>query len=140
MASYAVAVPMRFVSSGFGYRIDPILRRPSLHPGIDLVASAGTDVRATAPGTVVTAGWAGGYGQMVEVRHADGVSTRYGHLSEVLVLPGAKVVAGTRLGLVGSTGRSTGPHLHYEVRVDGQPNDPAVFIRAGRAIDAPSQG
>ena len=122
------------VSSGFGYRVDPFLKERAFHAGLDLVAAAGTVVRATAPGIVAEAGWADGYGIMVEIRHADGVSTRYGHLSAVLVARGAQVAAGTPIGRVGSTGRSTGPHLHYETRRDGAAVNPAIFFAAGRAL------
>jgi murein DD-endopeptidase MepM/ murein hydrolase activator NlpD len=122
------------ISSGFGYRKDPFLHRPALHAGLDFVAPSGTEVRATAPGVVVSAGWSGGYGQMVEIRHANGVSTRYGHLSQVLVGSGASVSAGTLVGRVGSTGRSTGPHLHYETRREGSAVDPQAYLSAGRAI------
>ena len=124
----------RRVSSGFGLRDDPFLNRPALHGGIDFVAPEGTAVRATAPGTVVAAGWNGGYGQMVEIRHADGITTRYAHLSAVLVPQGARVAAGNLIGRVGSTGRSTGPHLHYETRRGGEPVDPARFLAAGRIL------
>ncbi len=123
-----------YFSSGFGNRIDPFLKRPAFHAGLDMVAEEGTIVRATAAGTVVSAGWSGGYGEMVEIKHADGVSTRYGHLSEILVSPGMHVDAGTAIGRVGSTGRSTGPHLHYETRRDGRPVDPALYLAAGRAL------
>ena len=123
-----------YFSSGFGTRIDPFLKRPAFHAGLDMVAEEGTIVRATAAGTVVSAGWSGGYGEMVEIKHADGVSTRYGHLSEILVSSGMHVDAGTAIGRVGSTGRSTGPHLHYETRRDGRPVDPALYLAAGRAL------
>jgi YD repeat-containing protein len=83
---------------------------------------------------VVSAGWSGGYGQLVEIRHPDGVTTRYGHLSAILVQEGARVEAGALIGRVGSTGRSTGPHLHYETRRAGKAVDPAVFLAAGRAL------
>jgi murein DD-endopeptidase MepM/ murein hydrolase activator NlpD len=129
-----VPVDARRISSRFGYRVDPFLNRPALHAGIDFVAGVGTEVHATAAGIIVSAGWHGGYGQMVEIRHADGVSTRYGHLSEILVSAGEQVLAGTLIGTVGATGRSTGPHLHYETRRDGEPVDPALFIAAGRAL------
>jgi murein DD-endopeptidase MepM/ murein hydrolase activator NlpD len=122
------------VSSRFGYRIDPFLKKRAFHAGIDYVASEGTEVRATAPGVVVTAGWADGYGNMVEIRHAGGVSTRYGHLSAILVSPGTRVAAGSLIGRVGSTGRSTGPHLHYETRRDGEAVDPSIFFAAARAL------
>ena len=92
-------------------------------------------MRATAPGTVVSAGWKGGYGKMVEIRHADGVSTRYGHLSaDPCRGRRSASPAGTPIGRVGSTGRSTGPHLHYETRRDGKAVDPALYLAAGRAL------
>jgi murein DD-endopeptidase MepM/ murein hydrolase activator NlpD len=122
------------ISSRFGYRNDPFLNRPALHAGLDFVAAAGQAVHATAPGTVVSAGWQGGYGQMVEIRHPSGVSTRYGHLSAILVAPGQKVSAGAIVGRVGSTGRSTGPHLHYETRREGEAVDPALYLAAGKAL------
>jgi len=124
------------VSSPFGYRIDPFLGKPELHPGIDLVQDYGSEVRATAAGRVVHAGPAGGYGDMVEIDHGDGLATRYGHLSEILVQEGQFVAAGATLGRLGSTGRSTGPHLHYEVRVDGEPVDPQRFLQAGAPLFA----
>lgn len=127
-------VSARRVSSSFGYRVDPFLKRRAFHAGLDLVAAEGTEVRAPAPGTVVAAGWDGGYGNMVEIRHAGGVTTRYGHLLTVLVSRGARVEAGTPIGRVGSTGRSTGPHLHYETRRNGEPVNPAIFFAAGRAL------
>jgi murein DD-endopeptidase MepM/ murein hydrolase activator NlpD len=119
------------VSSPFGYRPDPFLGRPALHPGIDLVQSYGAEIKATAAGRVVHAGWMGGYGNMVEIDHGNGIATRYGHMSEVLVAEGDEVKPGAVLGRIGSTGRSTGPHLHYEVRLDGEPVDPARFLDAG---------
>ena len=121
-------------TSSFGYRVDPFVGKAALHSGLDLAAPEGTNVTATAPGIVVAANWNGGYGQMVEIRHADGFSTRYGHLSAIFVSPGARVTAGTVIGRVGSTGRSTGPHLHYETRTRSGPVDPALFIAAGKAL------
>ncbi len=132
-----VPVTARYLSSRFGYRIDPFLKRPAFHAGLDFVADAGTTVRATAAGTVVSAGVNGGYGEMVEIAHADGISTRYGHMSKILVTAGMHVDAGTPIGLVGSTGRSTGPHLHYETRRDGEPMDPALYLAAGKALNSP---
>ena len=88
-------------------------------------------MRATASGTVETAGWNGGYGKMVEIDHGNGYSTRYGHLSEIDVKAGQQVKIGQIIGKVGSTGRSTGPHLHYETRIDGDAVDPQKFLRAG---------
>ena len=124
------------VSSTYGVRSDPFLGRAALHTGMDLVAPTGADVDATASGTIVQAGPNGGYGNMVEVDHGGGIVTRYGHLSQVLVMAGDKVQAGALIGRVGTTGRSTGPHLHYEVRRDGSPVDPSRFLRAGRRIDS----
>ena len=122
------------VTSPFGYRADPFLGRPALHPGIDLVQAYGADIYATAVGKVVHAGPMGGYGNMVEIDHGNGVATRFGHMSEVLVNEGEEVKAGALLGKLGSTGRSTGPHLHYEVRVDGEPIDPSRFLIAGAEL------
>ncbi len=119
------------VSSPFGYRIDPFLGKPELHPGVDLVEPFGSEIRATAAGRVTHAGWMGGYGEMVEIDHGNGLATRYGHMSDVLVAEGDFVKAGQPIGRIGSTGRSTGPHLHYEVRVDGEPVDPERFLGAG---------
>jgi murein DD-endopeptidase MepM/ murein hydrolase activator NlpD len=122
------------VSSPFGYRPDPFLGRPALHPGVDLVQAYGSTVKATGAGRVVHAGPMGGYGNMVEIDHGNGLATRYGHMSEVLVEEGQEVQAGAILGRLGSTGRSTGPHLHYEVRVDGEPVDPTRYLRAGAGL------
>ncbi|HLH51298.1 MAG TPA: peptidoglycan DD-metalloendopeptidase family protein [Roseiarcus sp.] len=119
------------VSSPFGYRPDPFLGRPALHPGIDLVQEYGAEVKSTGAGRVTHAGPMGGYGNMVEIDHGNGLTTRYGHLSEVLVEEGQQVKANEVVGRIGSTGRSTGPHLHYEVRIDGEPVDPARFLKAG---------
>ena len=119
------------VSSPFGYRPDPFIGRPALHPGVDLVQPYGAPIKATAAGRVTHAGSMGGYGEMVEIDHGNGIATRYGHMSEVLVEEGAIVKAGETLGRIGSTGRSTGPHLHYEVRIDGEPVDPERFLDAG---------
>lgn len=118
-------------SSGFGVRSDPFLGRPAMHTGLDFRASTGDPVRATANGKVVNAGWAGGYGRMVEIDHGNGLSTRYGHLSEISVKVGEQIKIGQVVGAVGSTGRSTGPHLHYETRIDGEAVDPQKFLRAG---------
>jgi murein DD-endopeptidase MepM/ murein hydrolase activator NlpD len=118
-------------TSGFGIRADPFVGRPAMHTGLDFRASTGTPVRATANGKVVTAGWSGGYGRMVEIDHGNGLTTRYGHLSEIEIENGDMVRIGQVIGAVGSTGRSTGPHLHYETRIDGDPVDPQKFLRAG---------
>ena len=118
-------------TSGFGVRSDPFLGRPAMHTGLDFRSSTGDPVRATANGTVESAGWSGGYGKMVEVDHGNGFSTRYGHLSEIEVKVGQQIKIGQIMGRVGSTGRSTGPHLHYETRIDGDAVDPQKFLRAG---------
>jgi murein DD-endopeptidase MepM/ murein hydrolase activator NlpD len=118
-------------SSGFGIRTDPFLGRPAMHTGLDFRASTGDPVRATAYGKVITAGWQGGYGRMVEIDHGNTLTTRYGHLSEINVKVGDIVRIGQVIGAVGSTGRSTGPHLHYETRIDGDAVDPQKFLRAG---------
>jgi murein DD-endopeptidase MepM/ murein hydrolase activator NlpD len=132
-------IPLRYplvgeasVSSPFGYRADPFLGRPALHPGVDLIQPPGSEIKATAIGRVVHAGPMGGYGNCVEIDHGNGVSTRFGHMMEVLVTEGQMVKAGDTIGRIGSTGRSTGPHLHYEVRVDGEPVDPERFLTAAR--------
>lgn len=119
------------LTSGFGFRTDPFTGRPALHSGLDLREHTGAYVRATAAGVVTSAGAAGGYGNMVEIDHGNGFSTRFGHLSEILAHEGARVAIGDVIGRVGSTGRSTGPHLHYEVRLDDEPIDPLRFLRAG---------
>ena len=129
-----VPVKAERLSSKFGYRLDPFLHREAFHAGVDFVADQGTEVHATAPGTVVSAGWHGGYGKLIEIHHADGVTTRYGHLSNILVSPGDVVAAGETIGRVGSTGRSTGPHLHYETRRSGEPVNPSIYISAGRIL------
>jgi murein DD-endopeptidase MepM/ murein hydrolase activator NlpD len=123
-------------TSGFGVRTDPFLGRPAMHTGLDVRAALGDPVRVTANGKVVSAGWSGGYGRMVEVEHGNGLSTRYGHLSEIDVKIGDQVKIGQVIGLVGSTGRSTGPHLHYETRIDGEAVDPQKFLRAGVRLGA----
>lgn len=118
-------------TSGFGVRSDPFLGRPAFHSGLDFRAATGDPVRVTANGKVSMAGWSGGYGRMVEVDHGNGLATRYGHLSEINVKVGEIVKIGQVIGEVGSTGRSTGPHLHYETRIDGEAVDPQKFLRAG---------
>ncbi|WP_336488596.1 M23 family metallopeptidase [Methylobacterium nigriterrae] len=124
------------LSSGFGTRIDPFTRGLALHTGLDLKAETGEPARATAPGRVTAAEAAGGYGNMVEIDHGHGVTTRYAHLARLGVAPGQWVQAGDVVGRVGSTGRSTGSHLHYETRIDGEPVDPQRFLRAGAQLDA----
>lgn len=118
------------ITSGFGVRADPMTHQPSMHEGIDFVAPVGTPVRATADGKVLRSGRAGAYGEMVEIAHADGFVSRYAHLSRRHVNEGDKVERGQLLGLLGNTGRSTGPHLHYEVMYQGQAMHPAKAFAA----------
>jgi murein DD-endopeptidase MepM/ murein hydrolase activator NlpD len=120
-------------TSGFGARVDPFTRRYAFHSGIDFAGPWGAQVRATAPGTVVFVGNKGGYGNMVEIDHGLGIRTRYGHLSAMTVRAGATVEKGASIGRVGSTGRSTGPHVHYEIWYDDAVQNPANFIEAVRA-------
>jgi murein DD-endopeptidase MepM/ murein hydrolase activator NlpD len=115
-------------SSGYGLRADPVHGNMLHHPGFDLAAKAGTEVAAAASGTVVHAGPAGTYGNLVTLRHDNGFETRYAHLSSVDVKVGDLVEAGAELGKVGTTGYSTGPHLHFEVRHDGKAIDPAPLL------------
>ncbi|MCE1235983.1 MAG: M23 family metallopeptidase [Hyphomicrobiales bacterium] len=124
----------RTITSDFGVRMDPFLGVGAMHTGLDFRAETGDPVHVTGPGTVVGAGRQGGYGLCVDVDHGNGVVTRYGHLSSISVSLGEKVAAGDRVGLAGSTGRSTGPHLHYETRVSGEPVDPRDWLDAGKTL------
>lgn len=135
------AVPLRRpvdgeidVRSTFGPRIDPFLGVPAFHAGIDFGAETGDPVHATAAGTVVSAGRSGGYGNMVEIDHGNGLSTRYGHMSQILVHEGQTVTAGQIIGRAGSTGRATGPHVHYETRVNDDAVNPERFIKASQRL------
>jgi murein DD-endopeptidase MepM/ murein hydrolase activator NlpD len=137
IASGAIAIPSdkplktAEFTSGFGSRSDPFRHGAAFHPGIDLAAPRGTPVYATADGTVRRAGWnSGGYGNLVELDHGRGILTRYGHMSKILVSEGDHVKRGQQIGEVGSTGRSTGNHLHYEVRIDNSPVNPIPFMRS----------
>lgn len=116
-------------SSGYGYRLHPVSGRQAFHHGVDLAVSSGTPVMATAQGRVVKAGWAGGYGLLVVLDNGNGVHTRFGHLSSISVREGEDVRQGQLLGRSGATGRVTGPHLHYEVRLDGGSVDPLSLAR-----------
>lgn len=121
-------------ASPFGLRRDPFTKKKAMHYGVDLAGWGGAPVFATAPGKVVFAGRKGRYGKMIEIDHGYGIRTRYGHLRKVLVKRGQEVGHRHRIGLLGSTGRSTGPHVHYEVRFDGKPMNPEKFIKAGRYV------
>ena len=118
-------------TSGFGVRIDPFTGRAAFHPGLDFAGARMSPVRATAPGLVTFTGVRSGYGNTVELDHGGGFKTRYAHLASIGVRPGQYVEAGGRLGGMGSTGRSTGTHLHYEVWVNGRVQNPERFVRAG---------
>lgn len=122
------------VTSSFGRRTDPVNGRQAMHYGLDLAGPMKTPIFATSPGKVTFAGWKGNYGRFVEIDHGRGVRTRYGHLHKILVRPGERVDYRDRIGLMGNSGRSTGPHLHYEVKVQGRPLNPQNFITAGRHV------
>jgi murein DD-endopeptidase MepM/ murein hydrolase activator NlpD len=121
------------ITSGFGYRVHPILGYRRFHRGLDIGARHGTPILATTDGQVVRAGWGGGYGNVVELRHSGGLATRYGHMSRIAVSGGQRVRQGQVIGYVGSTGLSTGPHLHYEMFRNGQLVDPRSVRFASRS-------
>jgi murein DD-endopeptidase MepM/ murein hydrolase activator NlpD len=120
------------VASAYGLRTDPFTGGASAHEGIDISTSRGEPVLATADGTVLLSGWAGEYGRAIEIVHNDRYVTLYGHLQQTLVSEGQRVRRGDRVGLVGSTGRSTAPHLHYEVHLDGRTVNPLEYILESR--------
>ncbi|MBV9883627.1 MAG: M23 family metallopeptidase [Sphingomonadaceae bacterium] len=125
------------LTSLFGLRSDPFRGSAAIHTGIDLAAPTGTPVYATADGVVDRSEWNdSGYGNLIEIDHGQGIQTRYGHLSQRIAEPGQRVHRGDLIGLVGSTGRSTGSHLHYEVRVAGQAVDPIPFVPGGAVMMA----
>jgi len=124
----AIAPVKGIFTSGFGTRSDPLTHGRGIHQGVDIAAAPGQPVRASADGIVMAASEQGGLGKAVFLAHGYGLSTRYGHLSAVSVRPGQKVKRGDVVGRVGSTGRSTGYHLHYEVRIDGEPVNPLAYI------------
>ena len=127
-------LPGADMTSNFGSRRDPFLGSLAFHAGIDFRSPTGSDIRPTAPGVVTAAGWSGGYGNMVEVDHGNGITTRYGHMSRIIARVGDKVTRDTIIGEVGSTGRSTGPHLHYETRLNGASLNPINYIAAGSRL------
>ncbi len=131
------AMPVRDAfrfTSGFGYRRDPKGAGTRMHEGTDLAGASGTPIYATADGVVTHAGWEGGYGRLVKIEHAFGLETRYAHMSQIRVSEGDRVSRGDRIGDMGNTGRSTGTHLHYEVRAGGEARNPMNFIRAARDV------
>ncbi len=124
-------------TSGFGVRSDPFRGRAAMHGGIDLAGPIGTPIYATADGIVGRSEWnSGGYGNLVEINHGQGIQTRYGHLSRLIARPGQRVRRGDLVGLMGSTGRSTGSHLHYEVRIDGRAVNPIPFMQSTESLAA----
>ena len=123
-------------TSGFGVRSDPFRGSAAMHAGVDMPGPMGTPIYATADGIVGRAGWSGGYGNLVELEHGKGIQTRYGHLSQILVSPGMRVARGQLIAKMGSTGRSTGSHLHYEVRLDGNAVNPMPFLQSGNYLIA----
>ena len=121
---------LEYVSSGFGYRPDPFTGGPDFHPGLDFKGPTGAPIHAAAPGRVSRVGWLSGYGNVVEIDHGHGLVTRYAHMSGFRTVVGRTVRGGELIGLIGNTGRSTGPHLHFEVRVGDRPVNPRPFLEA----------
>jgi murein DD-endopeptidase MepM/ murein hydrolase activator NlpD len=134
--SFPISPPLKryWISSGFGTRTDPIRGRVATHTGIDLVGQNRAKIYSTAPGVVKFAGFFSAYGRFIEIDHGSGVTTRYGHLDEILVEEGERVERGQLIGLQGNSGRSTGTHLHYEVRYNNKAYDPKNFLRAGKYV------
>jgi murein DD-endopeptidase MepM/ murein hydrolase activator NlpD len=118
------------MSSGFGYRADPFTGGGAMHAGLDFKGPIGTPILAAADGKITSAGWHGGYGKTIEITHANGLVTRYAHLSGFTVSIGQEVRRGVQIGRMGSTGRSTGSHLHFEVRINGAAINPKKFLEA----------
>ena len=146
LADGAIAVPSEKpvrsaeFTSGYGVRSDPFKGRAAMHAGIDLAGPLGTPIYATADGVVSTAGYnSGGYGNLIKVDHGKGIETRYGHLSSMAVQAGQRVTRGQLIGRMGSTGRSTGSHLHYEVRIDGRAVNPIPFMKSNDYLLAMQQ-
>lgn len=135
-ANIGIAIPSRrpieqmSLSSSYRMRVHPITGKLARHNGVDIPAPYGTPIYATADGIVGRAQRLGGYGNYVEIEHGNAIETRYGHMSSFVVRPGQQVKKGDVIGYVGSTGRSTGNHLHYEVRIDGEPVNPMPFVRS----------
>jgi murein DD-endopeptidase MepM/ murein hydrolase activator NlpD len=126
-------------TSAYGVRSDPFQGSAAMHAGIDLASPTGTPIYATADGVVDRAEWFGGYGNMVEIEHGKGIATRYGHMSKIAVRDGERVKRGDLIGYVGSTGRSTGSHLHYEVRIDGRAVNPVPFLQSANYVMAANE-
>ena len=138
----AINIPSRMplttarFTSDYGLRDHPVTGRRANHKGIDLAAPTGTPIYATADGTIDMAEWYGGYGNFIKIEHGGDLETRYGHMSKLNVSPGQEVKKGDLIGFVGSTGRSTGPHLHYEVRIAGEAVDPTPYLHADTFMEA----
>jgi len=134
--SFPLTAPMQryWISSGYGKRVDPIHKTIASHYGVDFVGKFRSKVLSSAPGTIIKAGRYGAYGNYVEIDHGSKITTRYGHLHKVLVRKGDKVERGQVVGLQGNSGRSTGTHLHYEVRYDNKPYNPKNFLKAGKYV------
>lgn len=139
-ASAAIAIPSRKpvdamrLSSNFGTRSDPFNGRAKAHKGIDIPGAIGSPIYATADGIVAMAQWFGGYGNFIKLTHGNSIETRYGHMSKLNVQPGERVHKGQIIGFMGSTGHSTGSHLHYEVRIDGTAVNPMSFVTPGEVM------
>ncbi len=134
-APFAMPVKTSFrYTSPFGGRTDPLGRGRRMHEGVDMAGSKGSPIYATADGVVIDAGWESGYGQLVSIRHNFGIETRYGHMSRIRVSVGDRVSRGDRIGDMGSTGRSTGTHLHYEIRLSGDAINPMIYIKAAKDV------
>lgn len=134
-APFAIPVKSGFrFTSGFGYRRDPKTGGRRMHAGVDFAGPVGTPLYATADGVVVHAGWASGYGRLVKIQHEFGIETRYAHMNRLNVSVGQRVSRGQHIGDMGASGRVTGPHLHYEVRVGGQPVNPMIYIKAANDV------
>ena len=131
---FAQPIPSIHITSPFGSRVNPVTRRRSMHEGMDLSGSRGQPIHATADGVVSFAGRQNGYGNVVIIQHDFGFETRYGHLNSIAVRQGQRVSRGDTIGGMGSTGRSTGTHLHYEIRVGGRPINPMTYIRAAQNV------
>jgi murein DD-endopeptidase MepM/ murein hydrolase activator NlpD len=136
MPNLPLATPLitYYVTSKFGKRQDPVNAKWSMHYGTDMGATNKSSIYSTAPGVITYAGWKGKYGNLVEIDHGNGIKTRYGHLGKFFVKKGQEVGFYEKIGLVGSTGRSTGPHLHYEIVFNNKPVDPMNFVKAGRYV------
>lgn len=128
------------ITSGFGYRRDPFNGHAAMHAGLDFKGAMGSPILAAASGKVVFAGWKSGYGHTIEVSHGNGILTRYAHLSRIDVQPGQAVAAGATLGGLGSSGRSTGPHLHFEVRINDRAVNPRPFVEAASDVLKEARG